>query len=1333
MIERTLAYADPSPGQAVIRQDEIASFPGPVVILGDPGLGKSRLTQELGNRPNMKYFRAGTFVRTAAPESRIRGGGWIIVDGLDEIASAAPGGAVEVVLRQLSALGNPPFILSCREADWLGAADRVRIEDDYGVAPVVLHLQPFTHDDARTFLSEEFPEINADGVLDNLARRGIEDIHGNPLTLRMLGEIAQDKGPLPESRAQLFDRACRVMLKEKNPHHLQQSHVKIREEELLLAAGAICATQLLCDRIGVYTGPYAETPAEFVNITDVACLPCGQAGDDALRIRLFQAEGESRFTHIHRVIAEFLGARWIAKCFDTGISERRIFTLFRQGEGVPTSLRGLHAWVAHFSGPLASRCIAVDPYAVLRYGDAETLSLGRARALLDALKQLSVEDPYFRSEDWGPHAAAGLMREELKDDILAIIDAPDHAQLTSFLLEAMVGTPLARQLRPELEAMLFARDRDYQERLRATAAISAEGSVYDREALIRQLLELNDGDAARLAFYLLYEVGAGAVSADIVLDTVLAFPGLDAKRDPTSTSGEIWYPPDSLFRGLGVDEIPTLLDRLVERVGPSLEDANHSARSFLTDSVTHLVIRTLEGDPEIEPERLWAWLGWIEERDSLARDSREQLTAVFRENRALRAALLKHVLLTPCADNLWMAHDRLGEMGFGLDPTSEDLAGVLRALRTRADDGPIDPNMWRDLLRLDCSPIVRDTAAEVANADPELLSIVTEMSEVVAPEWRVREEQRRARMKAEQQESYQSHRDTLAENATDVVAGDFRFLALPAAVYLNRSNALPRHFRLDSEASPQERLSIFLGDTLSEQVFSGFVAVLSRSDLPSTSEVAQAHCKDKHWNVEAPMICGVAEMLRQGCPIDTVDRGTLAAVYMAWQRAPESNVVGPMDIGPALEAVLFTTEEDEEAHFRTSIEPQLRCNLEHISELHRLVEQPRFSALAGRLAVEWLGAYPALSTSTQRPLLTCALNNATSEMVRALRADIQTSGHWDDETKTIRLLADYIVDFDSHRNVLEEAAEDNRNLLWTIRNQVRPRGRERFHRLSLDQLVFIVRAFGTHWPLAEPPDGIWSGRFSPWDASDFIRDTIYAIASRPTPEATEALQYLTANDAPSYGDLMKHALALQLRARRDSEYTAPTLEQLRAVMTDELPETIDDMRAFFADRIADLQGRMRGSNTDMWEAYWVDDRPTKETFCRNRLIEHISGALPESIRFEPEMHMPGQTRVDIAAIRNTIGLPVEIKCQWHREVWNAASDQLDAKYARDWRAQGRGVYIVLWFGDVPGKQIPGHPEGLERPATPETLRQMLIDRLLEAQRPLIDVLVIDISRSMGTA
>ena len=148
----------------------------------------------------------------------------------------------------------------------------------------------------------------------------------------------------------------------------------------------------------------------------------------------------------------------------------------------------------------------------------------------------------------------------------------------------------------------------------------------------------------------------------------------------------------------------------------------------------------------------------------------------------------------------------------------------------------------------------------------------------------------------------------------------------------------------------------------------------------------------------------------------------------------------------------------------------------------------------------------------------------------------------------------------------------------------------------------------------------------------------------------------------------------------------------------------------------------------MWEAYWDGKRPKGENFCRNRMIEHISRQLPPSIQFEPERHMPRQKRADIAAIRNTVGLPVEIKGQWHRDVWDAACDQLDANYARDWQADGRGAYIVLWFGDVPRKRLRGHPEGLERPDTPEALRRMLIDRLPEDRRFWIDIFVLDVTR-----
>ena len=455
-IYRTLVRLDREERGRELSQDDIASFAQPVVIVGDPGMGKSVLTGALGESPGMIYVRAGTFVRCANPASLATEGERLVIDGLDEIASSVAGRGVDRVLRQLSAMGNPPFIVSCRAAEWRGAADRVDIKEDYGQEPLVLQLQPFMYDDAREFLSREFPGVDPDNVLDHLTDRGLEEIYRNPLTLRMLGETAPESDALPDGRAELFNSACGLMVRESNEHHEGGPHAQRSDNELLLAAGAICATQLLCDVLGIYVGSYSKTPEGFVNVRDIEKLRLGEGARDALRVRLFQGEGEQRFTHIHRVIAEYLGARWLAKCFEQGVSERRIFGLFRQGDGVPTSLRGLHAWIAHFSPALAKRIIAADPYGVLRYGDVETLNVELARALLDALKKLSREDPYFRSEDWGRHPVTGVLRPELQEDIVAIVsELEEHVQLRTLLLEAMAGAALAKEVMPVLETIMF--------------------------------------------------------------------------------------------------------------------------------------------------------------------------------------------------------------------------------------------------------------------------------------------------------------------------------------------------------------------------------------------------------------------------------------------------------------------------------------------------------------------------------------------------------------------------------------------------------------------------------------------------------------------------------------------------------------------------------------------------------------------------------------------------------------------------------------------------------------------------------------------------------------
>ena len=310
---------------------------------------------------------------------------------------------------------------------------------------------------------------------------------------------------------------------------------------------------------------------------------------------------------------------------------------------------------------------------------------------------------------------------------------------------------------------------------------------------------------------------------------------------------------------------------------------------------------------------------------------------------------------------------------------------------------------------------------------------------------------------------------------------------------------------------------------------------------------------------------------------------------------------------------------------------------------------------------------------------------------------------------------------------LQRIVETNPEFLWLIRDLSAWPNAELLSRLSIPQQAFIVNVLGVPWPDTQRPTGATSGDTNPWDASQFIRNVIFSIAANPSPEATDALEALSVGPTQTYRNVARRALAQQRQVRLDFEYEPPTVAHLRSVVTQGLPESIDDMRGYFIDRLDTLQVEIRGSNTDMWKTFWVDERPRIENFCRDRLIDLISGRLPQSIRFEPEMHMPGQTRADIAAIRDSIGLPVEIKGQWHENVWNAATDQLDAKYARDWRARGRGVYVILWFGDVPGKQLRAHPDGLDPPDTPEALRLMLVERLPEEKRSLIEVFVLDVT------
>ena len=170
----------------------------------------------------------------------------LIVDGLDEVTVGINGSALDEVLSKLSLLDNPPCILSCRAADWEGATARHKIAQEYGRQPIVLQLQPFSLDDAETFISAKLSPERAKEFLKAIAERGLSDLIGNPLTLKLLTEVAASGKELPTSRSALFHDACLLLLDDRNnPYHQRLGAAKFPSDTLLDAGGAVFAHLLL--------------------------------------------------------------------------------------------------------------------------------------------------------------------------------------------------------------------------------------------------------------------------------------------------------------------------------------------------------------------------------------------------------------------------------------------------------------------------------------------------------------------------------------------------------------------------------------------------------------------------------------------------------------------------------------------------------------------------------------------------------------------------------------------------------------------------------------------------------------------------------------------------------------------------------------------------------------------------------------------------------------------------------------------------------------------------------------------------------------------------------
>ncbi|MGO4619587.1 NACHT domain-containing protein [Ensifer sp. 2TAB8] len=1331
-VHRTLVASKGAREERSITELEVISLSKVVVLLGEPGIGKTELTKYLEASFGATRVAAGTFWRSANPAAFQIGGGDtpLIIDGLDEISAPGAESPIDRILQSLSKLNNPSVIISCRSADWLGSVSRHKLSQDYGVEPILVHIIPFSDEQVRDFLGGYNPSIDCSDFLAAIKSRGLDDLAGNPLTLKLLAEVwIQDAG-LPTSKTDLLERATHVLVEEENQAHDQSPHAQISREALLDAAGAIFAHLILSGSVGIATGSRKSSPVGFVPFAELGGMGHGEEVQAVLKTRLFKSEAEGQLVPVHRVIAEYHAARWLSKRLDTKLSQRRLFRLIEFAGGVPSALRGLHAWIGYFFPQVFSRCADADPYGFLRYGDISRLSAANARHLLRALSKLAEEDPYFRSEDWGVRAVAGLGRSELKQDIVELITSPQrHMQLSALILGSLAGSALTSELVPELLALIEDKSAPYVERIHAAEALAKSGVSVDWLWMMEMLLGQRRLDSNRLVVELIAIVGPSNFGPAIIADALVALNGMnESERRESRIFGSDYR----LFELTPPDLARQVLDCIAKRVIEKQRPRHwHPGRS-MTSAIQRLLLSAIDG-AEIDPRRFWSWVEYLEGRTGYHEDATATIKVYLQARDDFRRGVQRIVLYDTTIDGApWMAivHE-LPRSVSGLMLSTDDAASFLLEIADEATPTPYQIELWGDLVRAMGRPdrheqSLKDAISVGVRRHRCLAAIYEEIARPPARDYESEQRRRQVSYNKSRLAKFRRHRESFSKVVEAIAAGQ----NMGALVSL-ADGYLGRYSDLVHPTDPVARLTEWVGENVAAAATKGFMVALHRDDLPNFESICSIRLENKRWRAESVMLAGVAEIVRSGGSLRDVSQDVITAVLAIWWGMPEfnSSKLGE-DIEVSLEGMTFSDEQRAETFISVIIETQLAAGKSPISGIYRFVREKRFLNFSPRLALKWLANYLDAPYDTQEELVRFAIHSVEySELLRLVHNRLSTLN---DRDKSVQFLwaavAFCIGPPVLHRQV---AATVSKELIWPIIDLVLPdaEGAERLE-LRVERYEAIINAFAVEWPHVAHPTGGWSGRQNPWDASDFIKYCVRSIGNNATSDATEALDRLQVFlGESSYSEYLQHIAFVQLRTRRDQSYVPPSFRDLKDILGNAKPTSVQDLQAVILDHLDDLQLYVRNSDTGGWEAFWDREIPKVENTCRDRLLDLLRPRLSSAVELFPELPMPDQNRVDIYATILGQGLPIEIKGQWHPQVWNASSIQLSEKYTRDWRTDGRGIYLVLWFGQVAGKNLPGRQDDIPLPSNAAELQKMLIDGLDQDEKLRIDVFVLDVSKS----
>ncbi len=1309
------------------------------VLLGDPGSGKTTAfkteCEALGEEACKVDAR--DFIELSLKNHPEWHGKTLFIDGLDEVRAGVEDvrKPFDRLRKRLEKLGRPRFRLSCREADWLGDNDWSRLTTvSPGSSVTVLRLDPLGEADIRRILSAQEGIEDPQAFIENAQERRIDGLLQNPLTLELLATVIARNEQWPESRLQTFEKACSILVREHNEEHEVASQ-PANTNQLLDAAGRLCAVQLISGKEG-YTQGTGDQDSDFPSLCEIE-YENPDTFESVLSTKLFKAESGSlnRFGPIHRHVAEYLGARYLARLIESGLPASRVLSLITGEDGVVvTGLRGLSAWLAAHCKRARAELIERDPVGVGLYGDIRGFTLDEKEALLKTLNREARRLGSIEiAEAFGPLATPEM--EPAIRDVLSNSSRETEQQTFVYFVLRFLREGAAV---PGLSDLLLdiVRDETRWPGINALA-LNAVIRFDDEEHRIRAL------------HLLLKDVEAGRVSdpENELLGILLwrLFP------EELSTS-EVWnYAATGNHEGSSLGHYSTFWETgLTQRSSPAqiaeLLDALCERRNGLR--IEHfppmLLAKGLEihGD-QLSVERLYTWL----DAYRWAHHYLDQDVGDIRSWLEQRPEIQKKVTLVGLKRNL--ESDELRYRAFeiqeGLFDASPPTDFGVWCLKQAFAMASRKPRVAEHLLELAWRCHSEQRGHEGLSL--ELLEkyagknelLMTRLAQLRGPgdsqqgdrvEDRDRSRSKYIDQRTEQEEQWL---DQLRSNVTALRENR----AAPALLTEIAARYFSDSINYSSVSGPRDiEQDLGCNRNLIDAVRQGIFGVVKREDIPDVEEILAVKEEGRVFYIGWPFLAAMAEIgdsapEQISCLGEHRMRQALAFHFCLAISNRPSWYRQVLELRPDLIADMVVR----------SATSDFRAGRKHVSGLFVVAHDKEHARVARLVSLPLLRAFPTRCNAEQIEaldhLLWAALRHADPTSFKKL-IDRKLATKSMNVAQRVRwLAAAAVIAPEVYSTVLVDFVQGQQRRVRNLAGffpTVFPRAGFSLSdiELQIPVLEVLIRLIGIYYRPYEfqnERDDEWSTPAA--NDSELVHAFIRRLAASPDKDASDALTRLLSDSALyRWRDVLSRARDSQRVIQRDASYRHPEPEQVCRTLDSGSPANAADLAALLVDRLDEIARKIQNGNTSDWRQYWENPsdkkvrKPKHEELCRDALLSDLKYKLyPLQIDAHPEGRYANDKRSDIRVNYDGVNVPVEIKKNNHPDLWNAIRSQLIAKYTRDPDAAGQGIYLVFWFG----KEHTQPPPSGTRPDTPGELRERLEATLSDEEARRISVCVIDVS------